>query len=122
MHSAEGWASTGSSGGHHGSRGHLCPSQQSIHYHQHRHEEQCPHYNEEFKYKEAPSWELAKIEIPLDILQNRNNKSVILLPNYCEVQHQSKQATPMKCGCSYTLDHKSRKQNIKTLDILEILQ
>ena len=123
LFSAEGWASTGSSGGHHGSRGHLCPSQQSIHYHQHRHEEQCPHYNEEFKYKEAPSWELAKIEIPLDILQNRNNKSVILLPSYCEVQHRSKQASPLKCGCSYTLDHnKSRKQNIKTLDILEILQ
>ena len=50
----DGWASN-SSGGHHGSRGHLCPSQQSIHYHQHRHEEQCPHYNEEYKYKEAPS-------------------------------------------------------------------
>ena len=56
---ADGWVSNGSGGGHHGSRGHLCPSQQSIHYHQHRHEEQCPHYTDEFK---TSSWEWLNLD------------------------------------------------------------
>ena len=59
---AEGWGSNNGSVGHHGSRGHLCPSY-SLAMQQHRHEEQCPHYNDEFKFKEAPSWDLI-LQVP----------------------------------------------------------
>ena len=112
----DGWASN-SSGGHHGSRGHLCPSQQSIHYHQHRHEEQCPHYNEEFKYKEAPSWELANDEIPLDILQKRNRQNIGQFSGCVnEPMHCNRFSSTRKCNCS---EFRITKNSLESLDILD---